>query len=183
MTLQNKARSERASENSTPKNGTRNMPTDKRPRYQTLFEEFTQLHHGIQVSIQDCPPQPGEGEQYLQLTIMISSPCELNCMHEVIQPLVNFSRKRFPHSHELFLPNISFYTCNIIYPKDLSRTVSHEISKMELNLAPQVYGYRPKITSAAGGAFGTTVAPMMQQNYFQKVDIPFKANQGLFYES
>jgi hypothetical protein len=52
---------------------------------------------------------------------------------------------------------------------------------MELNLAPQVYGYRPKITSAAGGAFGSTVAPMMQQQ-FQKVDIPFKANQGLFHE-
>ena len=34
---------------------------------------------------------------------------------------------------------------------------------MELNLAPQVYGYRPKITTAAGGAFGTTVAPMMMQ--------------------
>mmetsp|Transcript_4258 Transcript_4258/g.6578 ORF Transcript_4258/g.6578 Transcript_4258/m.6578 type:complete len:82 (-) Transcript_4258:140-385(-) len=65
--------------------------------------------------------------------------------------------------------------------KDLSRTVGREVSKMELNLAPQVYGYRPKITSAAGGAFGSTVAPMMQQQ-FQKVDIPFKANQGLFHE-
>ncbi len=54
---------------------------------------------------------------------------------------------------------------------------------MELNLAPQVYGYRPKITTAAGGgAFGTTVAPMMQQSVFQKVDIPFQPNQGLFQE-
>jgi hypothetical protein len=58
---------------------------------------------------------------------------------------------------------------------------------MELNLAPQVYGYRPKITSSAavGGAFGTTAAPMMQhrETGLYKVDIPFKANQGLFHES
>lgn len=52
---------------------------------------------------------------------------------------------------------------------------------MELNLAPQVYGYRPKITSL-GGAFGSTVSPQRQQVIFQKVDIPFKANQGLFHE-
>mmetsp|Transcript_4313 Transcript_4313/g.6619 ORF Transcript_4313/g.6619 Transcript_4313/m.6619 type:complete len:88 (-) Transcript_4313:262-525(-) len=79
---------------------------------------------------------------------------------------------------KIILPNLE---------KDLARTVTREVSKMELNLAPQVYGYRPKITSAAGGggAFGTTVAPMMRQQHvqvFQKVDIPFQPNQGLFHE-
>mmetsp|Transcript_21191 Transcript_21191/g.30337 ORF Transcript_21191/g.30337 Transcript_21191/m.30337 type:complete len:82 (-) Transcript_21191:284-529(-) len=73
---------------------------------------------------------------------------------------------------KIVLPNLE---------KDLARTVTREVSKMELNLAPQVYGYRPKITTAAGGAFGTTVAPMMMQQ-FQKVDIPFQPNQGLFQE-
>ena len=55
---------------------------------------------------------------------------------------------------------------------------------MELNLAPQVYGYRPKITPSVRGAFGSTASPLMrqQQLQFQKVDIPFKANQGLFNE-
>jgi hypothetical protein len=53
---------------------------------------------------------------------------------------------------------------------------------MELNLAPQVYGYRPKITNNSGGAFGSTVTPRQQQQVLQKVDIPFKPNQGLFHE-
>mmetsp|Transcript_17720 Transcript_17720/g.26691 ORF Transcript_17720/g.26691 Transcript_17720/m.26691 type:complete len:99 (-) Transcript_17720:141-437(-) len=78
----------------------------------------------------------------------------------------------FKFLSKIVLPNLE---------KDLSRTVGREVSKMELNLAPQVYGYCPKVTSAAGGAFGSTVAPMMQLQ-FQKVDIPFKANQGLFHE-
>jgi len=81
----------------------------------------------------------------------------------------------------MILPNLE---------KDLSRTVGREVSKMELNLAPQVYGYRPKITSSIGGAFGSTQSPMMMMRLqqqqqlvvFQKVDIPFKANQGLFHE-
>ena len=53
---------------------------------------------------------------------------------------------------------------------------------MECNFAPQVYGYRAKVTSV-GGAFGSTVAPQQQANkvLLERVDIPFKANQGLFH--
>jgi hypothetical protein len=54
-----------------------------------------------------------------------------------------------------------------------------------VNFAPQVYGYRPKVTSSSmgGGAFGTTtMAPMRQQQHMTRVDIPFKANLGLFHE-
>ena len=47
------------------------------------------------------------------------------------------------------------------------------------NFAPQVYGYRPKVTSSSGGAFGGTMTPMQQVT---RVDIPFKANLGLFHE-
>mmetsp|Transcript_6139 Transcript_6139/g.12362 ORF Transcript_6139/g.12362 Transcript_6139/m.12362 type:complete len:84 (+) Transcript_6139:73-324(+) len=66
--------------------------------------------------------------------------------------------------------------------KDLSRTVGREVAKMDCvgQMAPQVYGYRPKI-GAFGGAFGSTVAPR-QQHRLQRVDIPFNANQGLFHE-
>ena len=66
--------------------------------------------------------------------------------------------------------------------KDLSRTVGREVAKMECNFAPQVYGYRPKVTSL-GGAFGSTVAPQQQANkvVLERVDIPFKANLGLFH--
>eukprot|EP00578_Thalassiosira_sp_NH16_P019899 CAMPEP_0181098196 /NCGR_PEP_ID=MMETSP1071-20121207/11991_1 /TAXON_ID=35127 /ORGANISM="Thalassiosira sp., Strain NH16" /LENGTH=59 /DNA_ID=CAMNT_0023180763 /DNA_START=160 /DNA_END=339 /DNA_ORIENTATION=+ len=59
---------------------------------------------------------------------------------------------------------------------------------MECNFAPQVYCYRPKISSV-GGAFGNTVAPMQQAKNMQneillkRVDIPFKSNQGLFHEA
>ena len=55
-----------------------------------------------------------------------------------------------------------------------------EVSKMECNFAPQVYGYRPKIPSV-GGAFGGTVAKQ-QAVQLQRIDIPFKPNQGLFHE-
>ena len=58
-----------------------------------------------------------------------------------------------------------------------------------VNFAPQVYGYRPKVTSSSmGGAFGTTMATSQQQQHQQhqqimsRVDIPFKANLGLFHE-
>ena len=51
---------------------------------------------------------------------------------------------------------------------------------MECNFAPQVYGYRPKIPSV-GGAFGGTVAKQ-QAVQLQRIDIPFKPNQGLFHE-
>ncbi len=87
------------------------------------------------------------------------------------------------HSSEHIIPSNTPHTSTThLSNQDLTRTVTREVSKMELNLAPQVYGYRPKITTAAGGAFGTTVAPMMQQSVFQKVDIPFQPNQGLFQE-
>mmetsp|Transcript_8754 Transcript_8754/g.19644 ORF Transcript_8754/g.19644 Transcript_8754/m.19644 type:complete len:90 (+) Transcript_8754:109-378(+) len=73
--------------------------------------------------------------------------------------------------------------------KELSRTVGKEVAKMECvhaSMAPQVYGYRSKISSL-GGAFGSTVAPRQQhaashQSLLQRVDIPFKPNQGLFHE-
>ena len=59
---------------------------------------------------------------------------------------------------------------------------------MNINLAPQVYAYRPKITNAVGGAFGSTVAPRQASSSSQgvlltKVNIPFRPNQGLFHEA
>lgn len=65
--------------------------------------------------------------------------------------------------------------------RDLSRTVGRELAKMECNFAPQVYGYSAKTTSV-GGAFGSTVAPRQQVQTLKRVDIPFKANKGLFHE-
>ena len=56
---------------------------------------------------------------------------------------------------------------------------------MDCNFAPQVYGYRPKIPSL-GGAFGGTAATRQQvvqkDVLLKRVDLPFKANQGLFHE-
>eukprot|EP00580_Thalassiosira_gravida_P000453 CAMPEP_0201600654 /NCGR_PEP_ID=MMETSP0492-20130828/1668_1 /ASSEMBLY_ACC=CAM_ASM_000837 /TAXON_ID=420259 /ORGANISM="Thalassiosira gravida, Strain GMp14c1" /LENGTH=84 /DNA_ID=CAMNT_0048063485 /DNA_START=103 /DNA_END=357 /DNA_ORIENTATION=- len=68
--------------------------------------------------------------------------------------------------------------------KDLARTVGREVAKMDCNLAPQVYGYSPKISSM-GGTFGSTVATrqgVVQQKdvILKRVDIPFKPYQGLF---
>lgn len=58
---------------------------------------------------------------------------------------------------------------------------------MNINLAPQVYAYRPKITNSVGGAFGSTVAPRQanssQGMLLTKVNIPFRPNQGLFHEA
>jgi len=75
----------------------------------------------------------------------------------------------------------------VVFPnleKDLARTVSREVAKMECNFAPQVYGYRPKVSSL-GGVFGGT-APRQQvaksNLLLQRVDIAFKPNQGLFHE-
>jgi hypothetical protein len=50
-----------------------------------------------------------------------------------------------------------------------------------LNFAPSVYGYRAKVPSGAGGAFGGTTSPM-RQAVLTRVDIPFKANRGMFSE-
>lgn len=76
----------------------------------------------------------------------------------------------------MLLPNLE---------RDLSRTVGREVAKMECNFAPEVYGYRPKVSSL-GGAFGSTVAPRQQalqkDVLLKRVDIPFKANQGLFHD-
>mmetsp|Transcript_13605 Transcript_13605/g.29592 ORF Transcript_13605/g.29592 Transcript_13605/m.29592 type:complete len:86 (-) Transcript_13605:245-502(-) len=77
----------------------------------------------------------------------------------------------------------------LVFPSletDLARTVGREVAKMDCNFAPQVYGYRPKVSSL-GGAFGSTVSPrqqVVQSNdvLLKRVDIPFKANQGLFHE-
>ncbi|KAL3756881.1 hypothetical protein ACHAWU_007722 [Discostella pseudostelligera] len=77
---------------------------------------------------------------------------------------------------KVFVPNLE---------KDLTRAVGREVAKMEsttVNFAPQVYGYRPKITSAMGGAFGTSTPMRQQQQIMTRVDIPFKANLGLFHE-
>ncbi|KAL3798646.1 hypothetical protein ACHAW5_008401 [Stephanodiscus triporus] len=69
---------------------------------------------------------------------------------------------------------------------DLARTVGREVAKMDVNLhfSPSVYGYRPKVTSGMRGAFGGTTSQMMrkQEQVLTRVDIPFKANQGLFHE-
>ena len=82
--------------------------------------------------------------------------------------------------------NIPNY-CVIIYIifQDLSRTVGREVAKMDTScFAPSVYGYRPKVPSGLGGAFGNTASPMQQQQHLTltKVDIPFKPNMGLFHE-
>ena len=76
----------------------------------------------------------------------------------------------------------------IILPQDLSRTVGKEVAKMDClhaQMAPQVYGYRPKVGSV-GGAFGSTLATRQQHHVgvcsLQRVDVPFKANLGLFHE-
>jgi hypothetical protein len=70
--------------------------------------------------------------------------------------------------------------------QDLARTVGREVAKMDVNLhfAPSVYGYRPKVPSGMGGAFGGTTSPMMrkQEQVLTRVDVPFKANQGMFHE-
>lgn len=50
-----------------------------------------------------------------------------------------------------------------------------------VNFAPQVYGYRPKVTSM-GGAFFGTAGVRQQHQILTRVDIPFKANLGLFHE-
>jgi hypothetical protein len=48
-----------------------------------------------------------------------------------------------------------------------------------LHFAPSVYCYRPK---GMGGAFGISPAShMRQQVELIRVDIPFKANRGLFH--
>lgn len=74
----------------------------------------------------------------------------------------------------------------IVLLQDLTRAVGREVAKMEsttVNFAPQVYGYRPKITSSmGGGAFGTSTPMRQQQQIMTRVDIPFKANLGLFHE-
>mmetsp|Transcript_38736 Transcript_38736/g.81455 ORF Transcript_38736/g.81455 Transcript_38736/m.81455 type:complete len:88 (+) Transcript_38736:335-598(+) len=78
---------------------------------------------------------------------------------------------------------------SVVFPnleKDLSRTIGREFVKMECDFAPQVYGFRPKVPPV-GGAFASTV-PMRQQTpqqnnmVLKRVDIPFKANQGMFHE-
>ena len=51
-----------------------------------------------------------------------------------------------------------------------------------LNFAPSVYGYRAKVPSGSGGAFGGTTSPMRQAVLLTRVDIPFKANRGMFSE-
>ena len=67
--------------------------------------------------------------------------------------------------------------------QDLSRAVGREVAKMDahLNFAPSVYGYRAKVPSGAGGAFGGTASPM-RQAVLIRVDVPFRANRGMFHE-
>ncbi len=69
-----------------------------------------------------------------------------------------------------------------VLPKDLTRTVAREVSKMDTCLAPAVYGYRP--VTSAGGAFGSTVATSQKNTteVLKRVDIGFKKNAGLFHE-
>jgi hypothetical protein len=49
-----------------------------------------------------------------------------------------------------------------------------------LHFAPSVYGYLPRVASG-GGAFGASAASHMRQVVLTRVDIPFKANRGLFH--
>ena len=68
----------------------------------------------------------------------------------------------------------------LIACEDLSRTVGKEVAKMDVQFTPQVYGYMPK--TSTGGAFGSTIVSRQQHPHHVKVDIPFKANLGLFHE-
>ncbi|KAL3806957.1 hypothetical protein ACHAXA_007434 [Cyclostephanos tholiformis] len=75
---------------------------------------------------------------------------------------------------KVFLPNLD---------KDLARNVRREVAKMDpnLNFAPSVYGYCPRASSVTGGAFGGSTSSLMRQVVLTRVDIPFKANLGMFH--
>mmetsp|Transcript_27245 Transcript_27245/g.64712 ORF Transcript_27245/g.64712 Transcript_27245/m.64712 type:complete len:92 (+) Transcript_27245:183-458(+) len=66
--------------------------------------------------------------------------------------------------------------------QDLARNVGREVAKIDsINMAPQVYGYVSK-AQPVRGAFGATGATM-QRARLERVDIPFRPNQGLFSEA
>ncbi|KAL7470013.1 hypothetical protein ACHAXS_010264, partial [Conticribra weissflogii] len=70
-------------------------------------------------------------------------------------PLKTISKKTSPAKHNIILYSTMVFRpllSKVILPnleKDLSRTVGREVAKMDCvsQMAPQVYGYRPKIGS------------------------------------